>query len=82
MDVSSDAKSEMKLVTPQEAESSDLALPPPVTDESRIMVPAKLSFSFEHARMHLIRADPRFEDVFERMKCKPFEHLEQFDPFR
>ena len=45
-------------------------------------LPAKLSFSFHEARNHLIKADPRFEDVFNKMKCRPFEHLEQVDPFR
>lgn len=46
------------------------------------LVPAVLTFSFEDAKRHLIAADPRFEDVFGRLKCKPFEHLERVDPFR
>ncbi|KAH8083774.1 DNA glycosylase [Cristinia sonorae] len=71
-------KSEMNLARPGDVA---VVLPPVVTEEGRSLVPAKLSFSFEEARAHLIRADPRFEDVFERLRCKPFEHLEQFDPF-
>lgn len=46
------------------------------------LVPAVLTFSFEDAKQHLITTDPRFEDVFGRLKCKPFEHLERVDPFR
>ncbi|KAI0341982.1 DNA glycosylase [Trametopsis cervina] len=46
------------------------------------LVPAVLTFSFEDAKRHIINADGRFEDIFNRMPCKPFEHLEQVDPFR
>ena len=46
------------------------------------LVPAVLTFSFEEAKQHLIGVDPRFEDVFRRVKCKPYEHLERVDPFR
>ncbi|EPT04909.1 hypothetical protein FOMPIDRAFT_85468 [Fomitopsis schrenkii] len=46
------------------------------------LVPAVLTFSFEDAKQHLIATDPRFEDVFRRLRCKPFEHLERIDPFR
>jgi DNA-3-methyladenine glycosylase II len=46
------------------------------------LVPATLSFDFEEARQHLINADPRFEDIFATMQCKPFEQLEQVHPFR
>lgn len=78
-----EVKPEMNLITAQEAASSGLMLPPPpVPDDSRTFVPAQLTFSFEKAREHLIGVDPRFEDIFVKMKCKPFEHLEQFDPFR
>ncbi|TCD59784.1 hypothetical protein EIP91_011467, partial [Steccherinum ochraceum] len=79
--VDSDQKTEMTLITPEEASGSGLALPAVVVDESRHLVPATLTFSFEKAKQHLISADPRFEDIFDKMKCKPFEHLEQFDPF-
>lgn len=46
------------------------------------LVPAELAFSFEDAKRHLVRADPRFEELFRRLKCRPFEHLERVDPFR
>ena len=54
--------------------------PPPSTPP--VLVPAKLTFDFEEAKRHLIAADPRFEELFARLKCRPFEHLEQVDPFR
>lgn len=46
------------------------------------LVPAELTFSFEVAKSHLIGVDPRFGDIFSRLKCRPFEHLERVDPFR
>jgi len=45
-------------------------------------LPAVLSFSIEDAKKHLINVDPRFEDIFGRLKCRPFEDLERVDPFR
>ena len=45
-------------------------------------LPAKLIFSFEDAKNHLIRADHRFKDVFSSLSCKPFESLEGIHPFR
>ncbi|KXN90617.1 DNA-3-methyladenine glycosylase 1 [Leucoagaricus sp. SymC.cos] len=45
-------------------------------------VPAKLTFSLEEAKRHLIGVDHRFEDIFDKMVCKPYENLEQFHPFR
>ncbi|KAJ7178537.1 DNA glycosylase [Mycena crocata] len=42
---------------------------------------AILTFSFGDAKRHLIKADPRFSDVFNRLDCKPFQKLEQFHPF-
>lgn len=50
------------------------APPPPL--------PAVLSFSFDDAKAHLFTADPRFEDIFSKLDCRPFEHLETMDPFR
>ena len=50
-------------------------------DGSRLL-PAVLTFSFEDAKQHLIGVDHRFEDLFNRMECKPFQHLEQVHPFR
>ncbi|KIK67439.1 hypothetical protein GYMLUDRAFT_37561 [Collybiopsis luxurians FD-317 M1] len=46
------------------------------------LVPAKLSFDFEEAKKHLISADPRFQILFDRVHCKPFERLETVHPFR
>ncbi|KAF9268857.1 DNA glycosylase [Marasmius fiardii PR-910] len=54
----------------------------PDEPESEALVPAKLSFSFEDAKAHLIKADSRFKDVFERLECKPYEQLEMVHPFR
>ncbi|KLO19484.1 DNA glycosylase [Schizopora paradoxa] len=45
-------------------------------------LPTVLSFSLEDAKKHLIEADPRFEDIFDRLQCRPFEELERVDPFR
>ncbi|KAI0743612.1 DNA glycosylase [Daedaleopsis nitida] len=58
------------------------AVAPVTTADGQELVPAVLTFSFEEAKQHLIGVDPRFEDVFRRVKCKPFEHLERLDPFR
>jgi DNA-3-methyladenine glycosylase II len=46
------------------------------------VIPAKLAFSFDEAKSHLIDADSRFTELFERVKCKPFQDLEPVDPFR
>ncbi|TFK20967.1 DNA glycosylase, partial [Coprinopsis marcescibilis] len=45
-------------------------------------VPAVLSFDFEDAMEHLVNADSRFQDLFEKMTCRPFEQLEAVHPFR
>ncbi len=45
-------------------------------------VPAVLTFDFELAKKHLIAVDHRFEDIFDKMRCKPFEQLERVHPFR
>ncbi|KAI1794193.1 DNA glycosylase [Ganoderma leucocontextum] len=52
------------------------------TADGEELVPAVLTFSFEDAKRHLISADPRFDDIFNRVSCKPFEQLERVDPFR
>ena len=72
-----------------EAGSASAPPPPPAvhveavpTADGEALVPAVLTFSFEEARKHLIGVDPRFEDVFRKCKCKPFEELERVDPFR
>lgn len=45
-------------------------------------IPATLTFSFEDAKNHLIGVDARFDELFGRLKCKPFEELEVVNPFR
>ncbi|KAF9071713.1 DNA glycosylase [Rhodocollybia butyracea] len=47
-----------------------------------VLVPAQLSFDFDEAKKHLIKEDPRFEVLFDRLSCKPFERLETVLPFR
>ncbi|KAH9931148.1 DNA glycosylase [Epithele typhae] len=54
----------------------------PTEDGEAALVPAILTFSFDEARKHLIDADPRFEEVFRKCTCKPYEELERVDPFR
>lgn len=51
------------------------------TDVQHVL-PAALCFSFEAARGHLINADSRFRDIFNKLPCRPFQHLESADPFR
>ncbi|TFY73663.1 hypothetical protein EWM64_g10350 [Hericium alpestre] len=55
---------------------------PPPDSFIPVLLPAKLTFSLEEAKAHLSRADKRFEDVFTRLPCKPFEKLERVEPFR
>ncbi|KAL1748677.1 DNA glycosylase [Schizophyllum fasciatum] len=50
-------------------------------DPSRIL-PAVLTFDYAKAKRHLIAADSRFEELFKRLPCKPYEHLETVHPFR
>ncbi|KAL5524102.1 hypothetical protein ACEPAG_8275 [Sanghuangporus baumii] len=57
-------------------------VPVTMTEAPQALLPAVLSFSLDDAKRHLIAADPRFEDLFSRLKCRPFEHLERVDPFR
>ncbi|CAE6448344.1 unnamed protein product [Rhizoctonia solani] len=47
-----------------------------------VLIPATLTFSFEEAKSHLIKADARFEKIFNELKCRPFEQLEPVDPFQ
>ncbi|KIY64158.1 DNA glycosylase [Cylindrobasidium torrendii FP15055 ss-10] len=61
----------------------DFVIPQPRADEEHVtLIPAILTFSFEDAKKHLIKADFRFEDLFDKRKCTPFEVLEQIHPFR
>ncbi|KAJ7084384.1 DNA glycosylase [Mycena belliarum] len=59
---------------------------PPVTagTPEPDFVPADvlLCFSFDEAKKHLIQADSRFEDLFARRECTPYQQLEQLHPFR
>lgn len=55
---------------------------PIILDEDATVIPAKLSFSFEDAKTHLIGADNRFQEMFATIQCKPFEALEPLDPFK
>jgi DNA-3-methyladenine glycosylase II len=57
-------------------------IPPSGEGEELALLPAKLIFSLEDAKDHLVRADRRFRDVFSRLPCKPFETLENVHPFR
>ena len=50
--------------------------PPPA------LVPAELSFAFEEAKRHLIKADTRFQDVFTTAVCTPYQKLDRIEPFR
>ena len=58
------------------------AIPTPIPSSAVALLPAKLTFSFEEAKKHLIEADFRFADVFLRLPCRPFEKLERVEPFR
>ncbi|KAJ7287536.1 DNA glycosylase [Mycena rebaudengoi] len=75
------------LKTPKKAKplvpvSPNLATTGTTETDSFIPANAILKFSFEEAKAHLIQADQRFEDIFNRLECKPFQELEQFHPFR
>jgi hypothetical protein len=59
---------------------ADAEQPQPASDTT--LVPAVLTFDFQEAKRHLIQADHRFEDLFQRMTCKPFEQLERVHPYR
>lgn len=64
---------------PQVSSSSQLG----GTDGSTaVLVSASLTFSFEKAKEHLIGVDHRFEDIFNKMTCRPFQQLERVHPFR
>ncbi|OCH95080.1 DNA glycosylase [Obba rivulosa] len=77
------AKAEDAAAAPAPAQAAATPVLPPIPPgEPAAFVPAVLTFSFEDAKKHLIDVDRRFEDVFARMKCRPFEHLERVDPFR
>jgi DNA-3-methyladenine glycosylase II len=69
----------------KKSETEEGTVPRPLIEpsgEEPAPLPAKLIFSLEDAKSHLIRADHRFRDVFSRLPCKPFEELEDIHPFR
>jgi DNA-3-methyladenine glycosylase II len=67
---------------PELVEAVPCPLVRPPSGEDLAPLPAKLTFSLEDAKNHLINADRRFGDVFSRLPCKPFERLEGIHPFR
>lgn len=67
---------------PPPATNGEILKPIPAHGGRKTLVPAKLTFDLEEAKSHLIDADARFEDIFSRMPCRPYERLEQIDPFR
>ena len=74
------AKNTKKLAR-QELEAPSDAEQPQLSSDTTL-VPAVLTFDFQEAKRHLIQADHRFEDLFQRMTCKPFEQLDRVHPFR
>ena len=72
------AKNTKKIARQETA--SDVEQPQPASDTTP--VPAVLTFDFQEAKRHLIQADHRFEDLFQKLTCKPFEQLERVHPFR
>ena len=69
----------------KKSETDEGTVPRPLIEpsgEELAPLPAKLIFSLEDAKNHLIRADHRFRDAFSRLPCKPFESLEGVHPFR
>ncbi|KAL1682726.1 DNA glycosylase [Schizophyllum commune] len=52
------------------------------SSETQLILPAILTFDYAEAKRHLISVDSRFEELFERLPCKPYEHLETVHPFR
>lgn len=60
---------EIKAEVMQELDEETLAHPP-------------LTFDYAHSRAHLIGLDERWRHWMDRLKCKPFEEPEPFNPFR
>ncbi|KAG8898956.1 hypothetical protein FRC00_002105 [Tulasnella sp. 408] len=46
------------------------------------VIPATLTFDFAEAKSHLINADARFEKLFSKLKCRPYQELDAVEPFR
>jgi DNA-3-methyladenine glycosylase II len=79
--VQSSSKSKKSKSKPDAAGAVPRPLVKP-SGEDLAPLPAKLTFSLEDAKSHLVKADRRFGNVFARMPCKPFERLEGVHPFR
>jgi DNA-3-methyladenine glycosylase II len=79
--VKSSSKSKKNKSKPDGASAVPRPLIKP-SGEDLAPLPAKLAFSLEDAKNHLVKADRRFGDVFARLPCKPFERLEGVHPFR
>lgn len=60
----------------------DEPLGSPGEEDTDAVVPAVLTFSLDEAKQHLISVDHRFEDLFNKLACKPYENLERFHPFQ
>ncbi|KAF8844730.1 DNA glycosylase [Paxillus ammoniavirescens] len=69
-------------ISTRESNTATLGQVPLDRQEEEPLVPAVLNFSFEAAKTHLINIDSRFAELFARLRCKPFEFLEQVHPFR
>ncbi|KAI0032241.1 DNA glycosylase [Vararia minispora EC-137] len=67
--------------TPKTTPTSAVPFEIPPSGTNTELLPAKLTFSFEDAKKHLVAADARFMDVFNRLPCKPYEKLERIEPF-
>lgn len=80
--VAEDAESEEAPKPPAPKAPIKHVKPVPTSGGAHAMVPAELTFSFDEAKQHLIRADSRFEPIFNTLGCRPFEQLERVDPFR
>ena len=67
--IADDELEEIKVELALAQEDEDLAHPP-------------LTFDYAHSRAHLIGLDERWRHWMDRLKCKPFEEPEPFNPFR
>jgi DNA-3-methyladenine glycosylase II len=76
------AASRSKRKAAPEPSTAQKKVRPNELETNTTLLAAVLSFDFEEAKQHLINADARFEDLFSKMPCKPFVHLEQVHPFR
>ncbi|KAL1751405.1 DNA glycosylase [Schizophyllum commune] len=81
---STKAKPSKPPVNKDEDDDTQLLPPPPTIpgSEPEKILPAILTFDYAEAKRHLISVDSRFEELFKRLPCKPYEHLETVHPFR